>query len=217
MLEFSELIISWWNENGRAFPWRSERDPYKLLLAEVLLHRTRAETVVPVYNDLIIRFENISELASADPTTLGSIIGSLGLRWRIKLIIDMARIISTKFAGTVPLNRTDLLDLPGIGDYIASAIRVFCIEESDPLIDTNTVRIISRINGIHVTDSTRRGKKIRGKYADLLGIANSKKFGYAMIDLAASICLVKKPKCSKCPVTSYCNYYDSIRLEPHTT
>ena len=196
--------MKWWKINQRQFPWRVERDSYKLFIAEILLHRTRAESVAPVYLQFVKKFPTIEKLSESDPREVKHALHTLGLRWRVKALLEAAAIIQRDLSGTIPMDKELLLTLPGIGDYIASAIRVFSGGFDDPLIDTNTVRIASRIYKIMVNDSTRKGVNIRSLYNLLRNGTEAAKFGFALIDLGATTCLPIGPLCRACPIAKYC-------------
>ena len=202
--DFGGQLNAWGEKYGRTFPWRKTKNPFHIFLAEVLLHRTRAENVVPVYQKLIKDFPTIHEMSKLDEKILFNILSSLGLKWRTEMLLKSVRTIERDFGGYIPNDKQKLLSLPGIGDYIASAIRVFSANTEDPLIDTNTVRVISRVYGFKATDSTRRSKSIRSKYIELRNNKDPRNFAFSMIDLAALICRPSLPDCLHCPVEKYC-------------
>lgn len=204
-MEPAHKLIEWWRKNGRDFPWRGVRDPYRVLVAEMLLHRTRADNVVPVYARFLDSFGSVIEISRASDEDISRILKPLGLTWRAKKLMETLRIIARDFNGSIPLEKDELLKLPGIGDYISSAFRTFYGGNSDPLIDTNTVRVLCRLRGEPVRDSIRRGQSIRMFYSDLRGRSDSREFGYAMIDLASVICRPSNPLCRICPVLDQCS------------
>lgn len=214
--DFGNQLIEWWKREGRRFPWRNTNDPFRIFLAEVLLHRTRADNVVPVYQNLIENFPSLDSIAGIEEKKLRSILSPLGLKWRIDTLLVSLREIVSNFDGRIPMSRDQLMSLPGIGDYIASATRVFTLNSDDPLIDTNTVRVISRVYGLKVTDSTRRKKAIRYKYSTLRNNSDPRAFGFSMIDLASLICKSHVPDCRHCPVLNFCSTgRTSLNFTPH--
>lgn len=136
---------------------------------------------------------------------------SLGLEWRAIKLYEMTKIIIEKYEGKLPLNKEELLDLPGIGDYIASAVLCFGYNLSEPLLDTNTVRVIGRLFNYKITDSSRRNKKFKDTMRSLVTCDNPRLFSLAMLDLAALICLPQKPKCKECPVNRICSYFENLK------
>lgn len=117
-------LIEWGKRNFREFPWRFTTDPYRILVSEILLHRTRAEQVVPFYIKLIRRYPTVTSLARAKLSDLEALLHPLGLRWRIEKMLLMAREIVERYGGLVPDRKEDLLSLPGVSDYIAGIASV---------------------------------------------------------------------------------------------
>jgi len=209
-MEFDEIktlqinLLQWGTENFRHYPWRETRDPYKILIAEILLHRTKAEQVVPLYKEFIGNFPSINSVAVANFKNIREILASAGLFWRIELIHKMAKQIHTEFNGRIPFKKLDLLSLPGVGEYIASAVRCFAWGCPEIIADTNTVRITGRIFGVEVNDGTRRNKKFHSLMKNLMAKSHPREFNYALLDLGAVICLPHNPSCAKCPLITIC-------------
>jgi len=201
-------LIAWGQQNFRKFPWRLTTDPYHILVSEILLHRTRAEQVVPFYLELIRRYPTVTSLAKAKLSDLEELLYPLGLRWRVEKMHLMAREIAERYGGIVPDKREDLLSLPGVSHYIAGAVLCFAYGKPEPLLDTNTVRVTGRLFGIPVTDSSRRSKRFRELMREFLDEDNPREFNYALLDLAAIVCLKKSlPRCSVCPLKEFCRYF----------
>lgn len=206
-------MISWGRDNFRSFPWRETDDPYKILVAEVMLHRTKAPQVLPVYRYFMQRYPTVEKLAGATRDDLHATLYSLGLRQRVDMFHDMAVEIVERFDGRVPAEKEALLSLPGVSDYIAGAVRCFALNEPEPLIDTNTVRVIGRVFGLKITDSSRRNRLFRDLITALVDSDEPRAYNYALLDLANLVCTkVRPPKCFECPVQRYCLY----GLEPST-
>lgn len=200
------VLISWGKFHFRNFPWRNTKDPYKILIAEILLHRTRATQVVPLYEKFITRYPAIQDLSGAEFDEITTLLGPAGLKWRIDLIDEMIKKIVADFNGQIPENKMDLLSLPGVGNYIASAVRCFSWGYPEMLVDTNTVRICGRINGIKIDDKSRRERDFLRKMEEFLDKKNPAAFNYAMLDLGALICHTKNPECENCPLYEFCQF-----------
>lgn len=208
-------LIEWGRQNFRNFPWRFTTDPYFILISEILLHRTRAEQVVPFYLELIKRYPTVVTLANAKLSDLKMLLYPLGLRWRVEKMHLMAKEIVKRYSGKIPYEKKKLLALPGISQYIAGAVLCFAYGKPEPLLDTNTVRVIGRLFGLSVTDSSRRSKKFEKLMYAFLDKDNPREFNYALLDLAAIICLKKTlPRCSICPLKEFCKYF--IEEKEHT-
>ena len=205
LVSFRRDLFAWWKVNRRLYPWRETRDPYQVIIAEVLLHRTRADQVVPVYLEFLKRYPSVSELAKASAEEIGNLIQSLGLHWRVEMLHDMAQQLHTRFNDQVPTEREDLESLPGVSHYIATAVRCFAYKYTDALLDTNTVRICGRLLGIPVTDGSRRSKKFRNLMENLLDPDHPRDFNFALLDHGALICRSRNPLCHKCPVRTHCS------------
>jgi A/G-specific adenine glycosylase len=203
---FHESLLGWWEKNQRKYPWRSSHNPYHILISEIMLHRTRADQVVPVYISFIRTFPTIQDLAEAKLDEVKKILHKLGLFWRNELLFKMAQDIVTRYKGEIPSARKDLESLPGVSQYIASTVRCFAFGHPEPLLDTNTVRILGRVFGIRLTDSCRRSLRFRRLYQSLMNTAHPRDFNYAMIDLGALVCTPKNPECDICPLNSICSY-----------
>jgi len=199
-------LRNWWLARGRRFPWREDRTPYRVLVSEVLLHRTRAGSVAPIYERFIGRYPSPVVLASADDSELAEMLGPLGLRWRTELIGRMAREIVERFGGEVPCDRDALLSLPGVGDYIASAVLVFGCGMFAPLLDTNIVRIAGRYHGVPVSDGSRRSARFAELLSDLVDPLDPATSYYALIDLGALVCRPRSPRCGECPIREGCRH-----------
>jgi len=204
---FRRTLIAWGKRHFRHLPWRSRRYAYDILMAEIMLHRTQAKQVVPVYEGFIRQYPSPKELAAARRKDLRKTLYSLGLRWRIDLIASMARRLRKEFGGTVPKEKTLLLSLPGISDYIASAVRCFAFNMPDPLVDTNTVRVIGRVFGFDVRDSSRRNRRFRELIRALVDPEQPRVYNYALLDLASEVCHKgTRPECHRCPVVRWCMF-----------
>lgn len=204
--EFESLLIKWWQRNKRQFPWRLTRAPYEIMVAEILLHRTKAEQVSKVYSRFLTSFPTINLVAEANYEEIHNILKELGLNWRIELLHKMAEEIIKKYNGIIPQTKEVLKTLPGISDYIASAIVCFCFNKSEPLLDTNIVRILGRIFSLKVTDSSRRSNHFKLLYQTINSKENPREFAFAMIDLGSLVCLPNRPSCHLCPVKDLCAY-----------
>jgi A/G-specific adenine glycosylase len=212
---FRRALIAWGREHFRPFPWRLTEDPYRILMAEVMLHRTQAPQVVPVYERVIARYPDVPALAAATKEELHDALYSLGLRWRIDLIQAMAAELMARFDGRVPHEKADLLSLPGVSEYIAGAVRCFAWNLPEPLIDTNTVRVAGRLFGLEVKDSSRRNRRFRELIAALIDPEEARAYNYAMLDLADQVCMKKRPpECGRCPVRKYCVYGTNALVNP---
>lgn len=203
--EYQHLLIAWGSANFRVFPWRMTANPYKILMAEIFLHRTQAKQVVPVYEIFVEKYPTLQSLVKTRPEKLHQVLYPLGLRWRVDLIYHMAMELMTRFGGEIPPAKTDLLSLPGISEYIAGAVRCFAWGIPEPLADTNTVRVAGRLFCLKIKESSRRNRQYKNLLYNLLPAENSRAYNYALLDLADKICIKRNsPDCPNCPLLSLC-------------
>ena len=198
-------VIKWFGTHGRDFPWRNTNDPYRVLIAEILLRRTTASAVSRVFAEFIDRFDSIERLARAREATIERALSSLGLQSRrAHELKKMASFIYKEHSGTIPMNHEGLLALPGVGDYIASAVSNFAFGEPVPLVDGNVIHFVSRVFGIPFKGPT--DSKAWEFMKDFGGKQQEAKLYWGIIDLVATICLRKNPRCSICPLSEVCLY-----------
>lgn len=199
-----ELLVAWGRRNGRNFPWRRERDPWRVLLTEMLLRRTRAEQVAAHWDRLVERFPNPHAVVQCDIELVEEVLRPLGLTWRARTVRDAAIAIVDRHGGRVPLNLPGLLELPGVGEYVASATLAATSRTREILIDTNTVRVGCRVAGIDVVGDIRRRRDVRDAVRDLLGGPASARQWWTVLDLANKVCRPTTPLCWSCPINKRC-------------
>lgn len=200
-------LLRWHKHNRRLFPWRSERDPYKVLIAELMLQRTQAKQVARVFKNFIDAFPTLDDAVTADPQKVSFILKPLGLKHRIPRIIHVLKKIAVEYHGKIPDDYHRLISIPGIGRYIASAILCFGYGKSVPVVDVNVVRVLSRFFGI--TSSKRRPHTDPAFWnlsRELIPENKGPEFNEALIDFAAMVC-TKDPRCSTCPLSQACHYF----------
>ncbi len=199
--EGRDLLLAWHENNTRRFPWRAaDLEPWHVLMAEMCLHRTRADQVAPVFEALLKLAPTPQEMVEHAEEAL-EVMRSLGLRWRAENIVKVAQALVEVFDGVVPETDLELRMLPGVGDYVAQAVLCFGFGRRAVLIDTNTVRITSRLYG---RDAARRWQ-LR---VDLHRMAGDNgpdaAFNFALLDLGALVCTARSPRCSECPLNEIC-------------
>lgn len=204
--EFRSDLLSWAYDNLRTFPWRETDDPYEILIAEILLQKTAAEKVEPVYREFLSTYPSLDELAAADREELADIIYSLGLQnQRSKALISIGETLQ---GDGVPDDTDRLLKLPYVGRYAANATLCFAFGEPRPIVDANVVRVYTRIFD---TDFDYRDEEAWEFAENVLPEAYAWEFNLAILDFAAAICRPKTPRCEECFFTDQCSYYRSRR------
>jgi len=202
--EFRTALLGWAVDNLRTFPWRTTTDPYEILVAEILLQKTAAAKVEPVYTDLISTHPSLAALAQADQERLADRIYTLGLQnQRSKALIKIGQILQDS---GVPDDAEALLELPYVGRYAANATLCFAFGEPRPIVDANVVRVYNRI-----FDKTfeYRDEEAWSFAAAVLPGERARRFNLAILDFAAEVCAPKVPNCDQCFFTGACDYYRS--------
>jgi len=207
---FPKLLLEWFHENGRSYVWRKKKDPYEILMAEIMLQRTRADQVEPVYVDFVKKFPNAWELNRATEKEISEYFGRLGLLWRAKLVKRLADELVNRFKGEIPKERDLLLSLPAVGEYMADAVLCFAFDEDAAVVDSNVCRIIGRVFDLEARGEARRDPQFRRAVNELLPSGKAKEFNWAIIDLGALICTPRNPSCHKCPLRFLCVYGKKI-------
>ena len=196
-------MIRWGRRNARTYPWRDELPLWLALIAEVMLQRTRAEQVVATFNRFRQQYPSPAVLALASEQELVRLVEPLGLRWRGRLLYRLAQEIG-RMAGAPPLNQPALERLPGVGPYVAAATLSLHANRRAVPIDSNIVRVLCRLVGAPYDGETRRKRWLR-ELAELLTPPRAHRaYNYAVLDLAALVCLPRKPNCDECPVLKWC-------------
>ncbi len=205
---FQDILLQWFTNHGRKFPWRNETDPYRILIAEIMLQRTRASQVESVYVDFMKRFCDIDSVIMSKQEVISSF-RSLGLPVRGQRIVDLSLILRKNYCGQVPQGKEELKILPSVGEYVAEAVRVFAFGKRGTVIDTNVVRIISRFFGLEAAGELRRNAGLMDickMLSSCIGESEIKKLNWALLDFGALICK-PCPLCDRCPLTKMCNYF----------
>lgn len=205
---FRGTLLRWYRKHGRSYPWRKSSTPFHVLIAEMMLQRTKADQVVPVYLKLLSKYQTARDLAEADLTDLQNILNPLGLAWRIPKFKDMAKAMVDSFNGIVPEKREELTTLPGVGDYVSGAVLSIAFQKPEWVVDSNIVRLFRRYFGIQTSSEGRRDAHV----IELAKCFTSKKqpraTTLAILDFTALICTPKLPQHHLCPLRPNCAYFD---------
>lgn len=204
-----EVIVDWFNENGRVFPWRETDNPFKILISEILLQKTTAKQVADVYEKFFEKFPNPKSVAKTDIEKIEEIIGELGLAKRAKFINKTAEDIVKDYSGKVPRKKEELDSLLGVGKYTRNAVLCFAFGKSVPIVDANVSRVLRRYFGLSGSKPAYRDKKLWRIASRVLPKNKARNFNLGLLDLAAKVCLSEKPLCTNCPLNDNCTYRKS--------
>lgn len=200
-------LLQWFEVSARAFPWRYDSNPYHILIAEMMLRRTQARQVVPVYKHFLEKYPDVETLNQASSEEVASVLYPLGLSWRAENFKIVAYEIVTRHHSIIPHDKPTLLTLTGVGPYVAEAIRSFAFNEISVIMDTNTVRVAARYFGFDYNPESRRRKDVIHAVSYLVSHDDPAKSNYALLDFAAIVCHARNPMHEKCPLVSRCKYY----------
>ena len=200
---FRDDLLTWFDVKRRSFVWRErELNPWQVLMLEICLHRTRAEQVERVAEKLIMHGATPSEFLD-NIEVLQPELDTLGLRWRVDNLMTAAAPIRDELKGRVPDSRRELIAIPGVGDYIASAVLCFAFGRPSVLMDTNTRRIARRVRGENARDPDWL---LRLDLHTLAGRSGPDvEWNQALLDLGALVCRARAPACRECPVQKHCH------------
>ncbi len=201
-------LVSWFRHTGRDYPWRQTRDPYAILVSEVMLQQTQITTVLDrgYYERWLTRFPDISTLALANEADILSAWEGLGYYRRARNLQKLAQIILQNHAGIFPDDPATIRSLPGIGPYTAGAVSSFAFGLKEPIVDGNVARVLSRIhNDATPIDSTAGNKRLWDRAKQLVeNTDDPRAFNSALMELGQTLCKPTKPVCENCPVKEYC-------------
>jgi len=200
-------LLEWSKTHYRNYPWRETSDPYQILIAEIMLQRTKADQVNIIYKNFIKKYPNLKSIYYAQLIEIQEDIKKLGLFRRGKNIKLISKILIEENNGKIPRTVKELTALPGIGDYISGAFLISAYQEKQAPLDSNIVRFISRYFGYTQTDNSRRKKKYKQKVDLLIPKKKPRQFLYALLDFAHFICRARAPECTVCCISKKCNYY----------
>jgi len=203
---FRKIITNWYRKNGRVYPWRETHDPFRILIAEMMLRRTKADQVVPVYEQFFKEYPDVDSLAEAKQEVLEKILYPLGLKWRIPTFVIVAREVREKYQFKIPETREELVSLPGVGEYIAGAVLSIAYGKKEWLVDSNIVRIFKRYFGIKTAKEGRKDKHIVEIAKIYASGKDPSRATMGILDITALICKPRKPACEKCPLIDHCHY-----------
>ena len=217
---FQRRLLRWYAKHQRPLPWRRTRDPYKILVSEIMLQQTQVDRVIPKYHEWLAKYPTVRELAQAPLARVKHTWRPLGYNIRPVRLRNIARQVVREHRGRIPDSYDGLIAMDGIGRYTAGAVLSFAFEQDAPILDTNVERLLSRYFGIPGTrnffpNGNPKGKKyhvpVKRKLWDLAAAVIPKGQGYtinqAMMDFGAMVCVARKPLCHACVLRKSCRSY----------
>ena len=202
---FRNALFTWYRRRGRDLPWRRTRDPYRILLSEVMLQQTQVATVLPYYREWLRRFPSFRSLARASESEVLRAWQGLGYYARARNLHATAKLIVDRHRDRFPKSLEQMQNLPGIGKYTAHAVAAFAFDQAVPIVETNTARVLARLSNLRLAiDSTRGQRALWDAAASLVPANGGAIYNSALLDLGALVCLPRNPKCGNCPVKGFC-------------
>ena len=196
---FRSALLRWYDGRRRDLPWRKTRDPYRIWLSEIMLQQTRVAAVLEHYRIFLERFPNVDALAVAPEDAILAAWSGLGYYRRARRLHQCAKKLVENHGGRFPHSAEDLETLPGIGRYTAAAIASIAFDEPIAVVDGNVERVVERLTGYDLTQP-----QIWQQAQSILNTARPGDFNQSMMELGATICLPRDPKCPTCPVRKWC-------------
>ncbi len=196
----SRALLAWFDGALRDLPWRRDCDPYRVWISEVMLQQTRVETVVPRFERWLVRFPTLQSLAEAEIDEVLAEWEGLGYYSRARNLHAAARMVREPPGGGLPDTCAQLRELPGVGEYTAGAIASIAFDRLEPAIDVNARRVLARLIDLaHPSPA-----ELRERARAVVPRARPGDFNQALIELGATVCLARSPRCKECPLSAKC-------------
>ena len=205
---FRRRLLEWYRRHGRDLPWRQTRDPYRVLVSEIMLQQTQVDRVLPKYHEWLDRYPTFQALALAPEADAVRTWYPLGYNVRPRRLHAIARESVERFGGTLPADQETLLSFKGVGAYTAGAVRSFAFGQRAAILDTNVARVLFRVFVKRGDARSHAGKKRLWAISEsVLPHKHVYDFNQALMDFGATVCTARAPKCQDCPMTSRCRSF----------
>jgi A/G-specific adenine glycosylase len=205
-------ILEWYHEQGRDLPWRRTRDAYHILVAEVMLQQTQVERVLPKYEQWLAAFPSLERLAEAPTGEVIRLWAPLGYNSRAIRLQAIARQCVAEFGGSMPASFDELLRLKGVGRYTAGAIACFAYEQQVTFWDTNVRRVLARL--FRGASARLTEAEMEALASEALPAGQAYDWHQALMDLGATVCVSRNPRCDRCPAMDGCAAHPAILFQP---
>jgi len=203
--EFHRLLLDWYGRNRRSLPWRRTRDPYRILVSEIMLQQTQVGRVMEKYATFLKRLPTLKKLAAASKASVIRAWTGMGYNNRALRLRELSRIVVTNSGGKIPGETSALQALPGIGRYTAHAVACFAFHKQVPVVDVNVHRVLSRAFRCLTNPGAVQNPDTIWKLAgSILPRRRAYDWNQALMDLGAIYCTSRNPHCDECPVASVC-------------
>jgi A/G-specific adenine glycosylase len=211
---FRRRLLEWYRQYGRDLPWRRTRDPYSILVSEVMLQQTQVDRVLPKYHEWLGKYPTLEALAEAPEGDVAETWRPLGYNVRPRRLHAIARESVTSYGGELPSDEATLRSFKGIGAYTAGAVLSFAFGQRAAILDTNVARVLFRVFvGRGEPKAHAMKRHLWDVSRSVLPIRHVFDFNQALMDLGATLCTARKPKCGVCPLRRGCV---SVAVKPPT-
>ena len=203
--QLARLLLTWFAKHQRKLPWRGTRNLYRIWISEIMLQQTQVSAVVPYFERFLAAFPSATELAAAEEEQVLRLWEGLGYYRRARQLHAAAREIATKHGGSFPRAYDTVRSLPGIGRYTAGAILSLGLDQRLPILEANTVRLLSRLTAYRGETTSSAGQKFLWQVAEvILPEQQTGQFNQALMELGSQVCTPRQPKCGDCPLATLC-------------
>ncbi|MBC7856960.1 MAG: A/G-specific adenine glycosylase [Pirellulaceae bacterium] len=203
--QLARLLLAWFARHHRKLPWRGTRDLYRIWVSEIMLQQTQVAAVIPYYERFLAAFPTAAELAAAKEEQVLRLWEGLGYYRRARQLHAAAQKIAAEHGGQFPSRYEQVRALPGIGRYTAGAILSLGLDRRLPILEANTVRLLSRLAAYRGDTTGTAGQKFLWAMAEqILPMKNVGQFNQALMELGSQVCTPRQPKCEECPLASLC-------------
>ncbi len=204
-------LLEWFVGHGRDLPWRRTRDPYQIMVSEIMLQQTQVDRVIPKYKAFLEQFSRIAALASAPTAEVIRAWTGLGYNRRAINMQRAARAVLDHHGGEFPHDLAELLKLPGIGPYTAGAIACFAFEQDVAFMDTNIRRVVQRLFAGPEESTPASDARLLAIAREAVPLGQGWAWNQSIMELGALICTAAAPACWRCPVQAHCRAYATRR------
>jgi A/G-specific adenine glycosylase len=202
---FRKTLLAWYRQHGRDLPWRKTRDPYRILVSEVMLQQTQVDRVLPKYHEWLEKYPSLPALARARESDVAETWRPLGYNIRPRRLQTIAREAVERYGGQLPSDPDTLKSFKGIGDYTAGAVLSFAFGQRAAILDTNVARVLFRIFvGGGDPKSHAMKRQLWAISRTVLPHRHVFDFNQALMDFGATVCTARNPKCLLCPLSASC-------------
>lgn len=215
--DFRRRLHRWFRAHSRDLPWRRTRDPYRILVSELMLQQTQVSRVLDFYRRFLERFPDLPTLAAAKPQRVLEAWEGLGYYARARNLHKLANHVTSTRDGVIPSDPADLRGLPGVGAYTAGAVASFAYEKRAALVDTNVARVLHRVFAPELDPKSSAGLRRLWRIAEQLLPRTGRStwtHNQALMELGALVCSARSPKCGACPVRRVCASVDRFAKTP---